>query len=144
MELPPRDPFGDYLQGLDLLQKLEKKRRQVEEARNRNPESDVDWEAVDENVRRGMERTLDLLSTYEAEMEAVLRAVADRADEGRQLFLRISDSYHSLKGQMPENWESHDGHEQALWREVSETYAALYKIWFSTLTSEERSHLDRS
>jgi len=91
-----------------------------------------------------MERTLDLLSTYEAEMEAVLRAVADRADEGRQLFLRISDSYHSLKGQMPENWESHDGHEQALWREVSETYAALYKIWFSTLTSEERSHLDRS
>ena len=96
MELPPRDPFGDYLQGLDLLQKLEKKRRQVEEARNRNPESDVDWEAVDENVKRGMERTLDLLSTYEAEMEAVLRAVADRADEGRQLFLRISDSYHSL------------------------------------------------
>ena len=144
MELPPRDPFGDYLQGLDLLQKLEKKRRQVEEARNRNPESDVDWEAVDENVKRGMERTLDLLSTYEAEMEAVLRAVADRADEGRQLFLRISDSYHSLKGQMPENWESHDGHEQALWREVSETYAALYKIWFSTLTSEECSHLDRS
>jgi hypothetical protein len=99
---------------------------------------------VDENVKRGMERTLDLLSTYEAEMEAVLRTVADRADEGRQLFLRISDSYHSLKGQMPENWESHDGHEQALWREVSETYAALYKIWFSTLTSEERSHLDRS
>lgn len=141
MELPPRDPFGDYLQGLDLLQKLEKKRRQVEEARNRNPESEVDWEAVDQNVKLGMERTLDLLATYEAEMEAVLRTVADRADEGRQLFLRISDNYHSLKGQMPENWESHDGHEQALWREVSETYAALYKIWFSTLTSEERSHL---
>lgn len=142
MELPPRDPFGDYLQGLDLLQKLEKKRRQVEEARNRNPESEVDWEAVDQNVKLGMERTLDLLATYEAEMEAVLRTVADRADEGRQLFLRISDNYHSLKGQMPENWESHDGHEQALWREVSETYAALYKIWFSTLTSEERSHLE--
>jgi hypothetical protein len=142
MELPPRDPFADYLQGLDLLQKLEKKRRQVEDARNRNPESEVDWEAVDKNIQRGMERTLDLLSNYETEMEAVLRAIADHADEGRRLFLWISNKYHSLKNQIPENWESHHGHEQALWREVSETYAALYEIWFSTLTSEERSQLD--
>jgi broad specificity phosphatase PhoE len=134
MELPPRDPFNDYLQGLDLLQKLEKKRRQVEEARNRAPQSDVDWEAVDSNVQRGMERTLDLLATCEAEMESVLGAIADRADEGRELFLRISDSFHSLKNEMPENWES----------QVSETYSALHKIWYSTLTLEERKQFEQS
>jgi hypothetical protein len=144
MELPPRDPFNDYLQGLDLLQKLEKKRRQVEEARNRAPQSDVDWESVDLNVQRGMERTLDLLATCEAEMESVLGAIADRADEGRELFLRISDSFHSMKNEMPENWESKEGHEQALWREVSETYSALHKIWYSTLTSEERKQFEQS
>jgi hypothetical protein len=143
MELPPRDPFNDYLQGLDLLQKLEKKRRQVEEAQNRAPQSDVDWEAVELNVQRGMERTLDLLATCEAEMESVLSATADRADEGRELFLRISHSFQNLKNEMPERWESQEGFEQALWREVSETYTALRKIWYSTLTSEERKQLEQ-
>jgi hypothetical protein len=76
-------------------------------------------------------------------MESVLRATADRADEGRELFLRISDSFHSLKDQMPENWESKEGHEQALWREVSETYVELRKIWYSTLTSEERKQFEQ-
>jgi hypothetical protein len=45
---------------------------------------------------------------------------------------------------MPENWESQEGHEQALWMEVSETYSALHKIWYSTLTSEERKQFEQS
>jgi hypothetical protein len=49
-----------------------------------------------------------------------------------------------MKNEMPENWESKEGHEQALWREVSETYSALHKIWYSTLTSEERKQFEQS
>jgi hypothetical protein len=141
MPLPPRDPFADYLEGHDLLLKLERKRKTIEEARIHGKLSEEDYAAAAESVQHAVERTIVLIAEYEQELEEQLQRLAERAEEGRSLFLSISEKVAALKRLDPSEWERCTNEQRQEWDCLLGMYENLRLLWVRTLSSEERARL---
>ncbi len=141
MPLSPRDPFADYLEGHDLLLKLERKRKTIEEARLNGALSGTEAEAAIQSVQQAVERTVVLIAEYEQELEEQLQNLAERAEEGRTLFLSISEKVAALRRMEPANWDSCTEAQKSEWQRLLGMYAHLRQLWIRTLSAEERTIL---
>jgi hypothetical protein len=141
MPLPPRDPFADYLEGHDLLLKLERKRARVEEARAQGRLSEAESEQAIQSVLHAVERTVFLIAAYEEELEQQLQSLAERAEEGRTLFLSISEKVAALRRLEPSDWERCTAEEHGEWQRLLALYGNLRELWYRTLSAEERDLL---
>jgi hypothetical protein len=141
MPLSPRDPFSDYLEGHDLLLKLERKRKAIEEARVSGQLSEREGEAAIESIQNAVERTVVLIAEYEEELETQLQDLAERAEEGRTLFLSISEKVAVLRRMDPANWENCTHDQRTEWQRLLGMYAHLRRLWIRTLSVEERTKL---
>jgi len=141
MPLSPRDPFADYLEGHDLLLKLERKRQTIEQARQSGLLSEKDGEAAIESVQSALERTVLLIAEYEQELEEQLQNLAERAEEGRTLFLSISEKVAALRRMDLARWDSCPEEQRSEWQRLLGMYAHLRQLWIRTLSVEERTKL---
>jgi hypothetical protein len=141
MPLSPRDPFADYLEGHDLLLKLERKRKTIEEARINGKLSEAESAAASESVQQAVERTIILIAEYEQDLEEQLQNLAGRAEEGRMLFLSISEKVAALKRMDPSEWERCTAEQLQEWDRLLDMYAQLRRLWMRTLSTEERIRL---
>jgi hypothetical protein len=141
MPLSPRDPFADYLEGHDLLLKLERKRQSIEKARLSGLLSGREGEAAIQSVQQAVERTVVLIAEYEQELEEQLQNLAERAEEGRTLFLSISEKVADLRRMDPASWDGFSAEQRSEWQRLLGVYAHLRQLWIRTLSVEERNQL---
>jgi hypothetical protein len=141
MALSPRDPFADYLEGHDLLQKLERKRQTIEKAVLHGQMDEASGEAAIESVQQALERTVLIIALYEEELEEHLQLMAERAEEGRRLFLSISEKVAAFRRLDAEQWEACSLEQRGEWRRLLLMYGQLRQLWIRTLSVEERAQL---
>lgn len=137
----PRDPFADYLEGHDLLLKLERKRKKLEDARVQGVLSEGAFEEAVASVQAAVEKTLILVGESEQNLERELQLVAESAEEGRTLFLTISEKVAFLRRMDSGYWEACTGEQREEWRRLQDMYAQLSRLWVRTLSTEERVRL---
>ena len=141
MPLSPRDPFADYLEGHELLLKLERKGKAIEDARVHGKLSETESAAALQSVQQAVERTIVLIAEYEQELEEQMQRLAGRAEEGRMLFLSISEKVAVLKRMDPSEWNRCTTEQREEWDRLLAMYAQLRRLWMRTLSTEERGRL---
>ncbi|MEK0447093.1 MAG: hypothetical protein RLZZ399_2414 [Verrucomicrobiota bacterium] len=155
MERPTPDLWQDYLEALELLEELRRRRAAfsetvaeealgqeswcVEEAQHEpdaleNPDSEgrlLDW--LDVQIRRGEV----LKERYEKRFDEMLHGCAHREEEGRRLFLMVSQMVREVNRVMEEVSEPV---EEAVWEDWARLlgeYEALREVWQARLPKED-------
>ncbi len=137
MESPTPDYLHDFLEGTLLQEELNEMRERVlEEAAELCVDGETEAEILG-SLDAKLGRVEAWIQHSEERAEILLQAEADRADAGRELFLRVSRAIAELLAMPPQEFAALSEEDRRLWEVLWWDYQRLREVWVDKIPPED-------
>jgi hypothetical protein len=136
------DPLSDYLENLEMLAELDRKRGEImarrEEliTRGHNPRTLV--ACIDDHSAK----LRQLVEHQESLIDEVLNESANAATASRELYLAFADLVRAVQAMGPEEWKLVPENQRAQWQDLLRQFGEVRAEWLTVMTPEDRARLE--